>query len=284
MSGTGSSPSVSRTKPRRLTPTATARPPPHWRARASAPPPEPRCVGNRELAVGVKDKTTAPDANGYGQAASALAGTVQVVAPLVLSCPAVTQRTVTYGTTVTWSGISSSGGTPGTIQYAMFRQLTGNASNPWLPNPPAWQSNTAFSWTPTASDLGTWQFHVITKDVNTPADPGLSSNCNLGQPVVVSPLTLSVTGTPASRPHDDSRALSWTATASGGVSGTYQHAFFRRRTGPTAWTPRRGSPRRAPPPPPAPPPAPPPPAAASRGPTSTRSPAAAPAPPPGPPA
>ena len=204
--------------------------------------PDPADVGNWELAVGVKDKTTAPDANGYGQAASALAGTVQVVAPLVLSCPAVTQRTVTYGTTVTWSGISSSGGTPGTIQYAMFRQLTGNASNPWLPNPPAWQSNTAFSWTPTASDLGTWQFHVITKDVNTPADPGFSSNCNLGQIVVVSPLTLSVTGTPASRPHDDPRALSWTATASGGVSGTYQYAFFRRRTGTTAWTPSVSSP------------------------------------------
>jgi hypothetical protein len=197
--------------------------------------PAPADVGNWELAAGVKDKTTAPDANGLGYAASALAGTVQVVPPLVLTCPAVTQRTVTSGTTVTWSGISSTGGTPGTIQYAFARQLTGNASNPWLPNPLVWQANTAFTWTPTASDLGTWQFYAMTRDANSPANLGYTSTCNMGQIVVVSPLTVSVTPSPATSIHGNQ--ITWTATANGGTPASTRFAFFRRKAGATAWTP-----------------------------------------------
>lgn len=192
-------------------------------------------VGSWELAVGVKDRTTAPDANGLGYAAAAVAGTVQVVAPLTLSCPPVVQRTVTYGNTVTWSGISSTGGTPGTIQYASARQLTGNPNNPWLPNPLVWQTNTAFSWTPTASDLGTWQFYALDKDVNTPANPGYSATCNMGQIVVVSPLTVTVTPSPATSIHGNQ--ITWTATAQGGTPASTQFAFFRRKSGATAWTP-----------------------------------------------
>jgi hypothetical protein len=192
-------------------------------------------VGSWELAIAVKDRTTAPDANGLGYAAAAIAGTVQVVAPLVLSCPTVVQRTVTSGTTFTWSGISSTGGTPGTVEYSYSRQLTGNASNPWLPNPLVWQTNTAFSWTPTASDLGTWQFFAITRDVNTPANPGYSSTCNMGQIVVVSPLTVSVTPSPATSIHGT--AITWTATANGGIPASTQYAFFRRRAGDAVWTP-----------------------------------------------
>jgi hypothetical protein len=193
-------------------------------------------VGNWELAAGVKDKTTAPDANGLGYAASALAGTVQVVPPLDLTCPAPTSRTVTSGTTVTWSGISSTGGTPGTIQYAFARQNTGNVNNPWLPNPLVWQANTAFTWTPTASDLGTWQFHAMTKDANTPANPGYTDTCNMGQIVVVSPLTVSsVTPSPATSMYGNQ--ITWTATATGGTPATTKFAWFRRKAGATTWTP-----------------------------------------------
>jgi hypothetical protein len=233
----GHEPTIQYTMGRRLIGTTTWLPTPLvWQAgKVLSWTPAPADVGSWELAIAVKDKTTAPDANGLGYAAAAIAGTVQVVAPLVLSCPAVTQRTVTYGTTVTWSGISSTGGTPGTIEYTHARQLTGNASNPWLPNPVVYQANTAFSWTPTASDLGTWQFFAVTKDVNTPVDPGFSSTCNMGQIVVVSPLTVSVTPSPATSIHGNT--ITWTATANGGTPATTKFAFFRRKAGVTAWTP-----------------------------------------------
>ncbi|HJX26479.1 MAG TPA: hypothetical protein VJ885_01095, partial [Thermoanaerobaculia bacterium] len=233
----GHAPTIQYTLGRRRAGTSNWLPVPlQWQAgNALTWTPDPADVGTWDLAVGVKDKTTAPDANGLGYAAFAMAGTVQVVPPLVLTCPTATQRTVTSGTTITWSGISSTGGTPGTIQYTFVRQLTGNASNPWLPNPLVWRADTDFSWTPTASDLGTWQFHAMAKDVNSPANPGYTSTCNMGQIVVVSPLTVSVTPSPATSMYGTE--ITWTATATGGTPATTKFAWFRRKVGTTTWTP-----------------------------------------------
>jgi hypothetical protein len=187
-------------------------------------------VGTWDLAVGVKDRTTPAGANGLGYAAFAMAGTVQVVAPLALSCPAAVQRTVTQNTALSWT-VSSTGGTPGTIQYTLSRNPVGTTNYA----PLAWQASNVLSWTPTASDLGTWQVSALVKDINTPANPGYATSCNLGQVTVVSPLSVIITPSPATSIHGNQ--ITWTATASGGTPSTTKFAFFRRRVGTTAWTP-----------------------------------------------
>jgi hypothetical protein len=48
-------------------------------------------------------------------------------------------------------------------------------------------------------------------------------------------VTVTGTGSPATSPAGTT--ISWTATASGGVPGTYQYAFFRKRAGASTWTP-----------------------------------------------
>ncbi len=112
----------------------------------------------------------------------------------------------------------------------------------WIPDvtAPAWQTSNALSWTPAAADVGTWEIFVWVKDGDTPANQngyGYATSYNPGPVQVVAPLTLSVTPSPESRPHDDTRLITWTATASGGIPATYQYAFFRRRAGATAWIP-----------------------------------------------
>src|SRR5215210_602815 len=187
-------------------------------------------VGSWELAVGVTDRTTAPDANGLAYAAAAVAGTVQVVAPLALSCPAAVQKTVTQGALLSWT-VSSTGGTPGTVKYSLSRNLVGTTTYA----PLAWQASNVLSWTPTASELGTWQVSVLVKEVNTPANPGYATSCNLGQVKVVSPITITISPSPASSVYGN--PITWTATVSGGDPATLRYAFFRRRVGATAWIP-----------------------------------------------
>ncbi|HEV2852012.1 MAG TPA: hypothetical protein VHC97_04335 [Thermoanaerobaculia bacterium] len=185
--------------------------------------------GSWELAVGVRDRNT-PSGAAYGVSSSAMAGTVQVVAPLTVSCSAPNPATVTYGNPVTWTA-TTTGGTPGTIQFLLSRQLVGTSS--WISTP--WQPSNTFSWTPTSADVGTWQVFITVKDVNTPADPGYTASCNGGQAKVVAPLSLSVTPSPAQT--GSGNTVTWTATATGGTPASTQYALFRRRAGATAWTP-----------------------------------------------
>jgi hypothetical protein len=189
-------------------------------------------LGVWEIIVWAKDSHTPATMNTYGYAAYANAGPVEVVPPLVLSCPAPVTKTVTYGTPLSWT-LSTTGGTPGTIQFAMARNLAGTST--WVPNPYVWQTSPIMSWTPTAADLGTWTIYAGVKDVNSPANPGYTANCNLGQYRVVAPLAVSVTPSPASVVHGN--AVSWTATATGGAPESIQYAFFRRLAGTTPWTP-----------------------------------------------
>jgi len=187
-------------------------------------------TGTWEISVWVKDGNTPAGANGSGYADSKNPGTVLVVAPLTIPCTA-SQPTVIYGNPINWS-VSATGGTPGTIQYALTRQKVGTST--WLPNPLVWQTSTAFSWTPAAADVGTWQVSILVRDVNTPANPGYTASCNLGQVTVAAPGTLSVTPSPASASYG--AAITWTATASN-TSTTTRYALFRRRAGTTPWTP-----------------------------------------------
>jgi hypothetical protein len=189
-------------------------------------------VGTWEIIFWVKDGDTPATQNTYGYGAYVNAGTVQVVAPLTVTCNSYPPSAVSYGTTLNWAP-TANGGVPGTIQYTVIRQLAGTTA--WLPSPAVWQSSNALSWTPGASDVGTWQFSIMVKDANTPASPGYAAYCGAGQVKVTAPLTLSITPSPAYSTAGN--AITWTATAGGGTPATYQYAFFRRRAGTTPWTP-----------------------------------------------
>jgi hypothetical protein len=110
-------------------------------------------------------------------------------APLTIpSCPS-SPSPVVHGTTITWT-VPTSGGTPATIQYALFRRRAGTLD--WTPsvNSPAWQSSNVLSWTPTAADVGSWEIYIWVKDGNTaPNDHtyGYAAGCNPGGVQVTGP-------------------------------------------------------------------------------------------------
>jgi len=191
-------------------------------------------LGFWEIIIWVKDANTSATANTYGFAAYVNAGPVQVVAPLaVTSTP--TPAAVVYGTPVTWTA-TATGGTPGTIQYTVSRQLAGTTT--WLPNPQVWQSGNVLSWTPAAADVGTWTIAIAVKDINTAPNAngyGYAAYTAPGTVQVVAPLSVTVTPSPASSVYGN--PLTWTATATGGLPASTQFAFFRRRAGTTPWTP-----------------------------------------------
>jgi hypothetical protein len=165
---------------------------------------------------------------------------VQVVAPLTLTVTASPSQSV-YGNAITWTA-TASGGVPATTKFAFFRRRSG--TTPWTPDvtAAAWQTSNVFTWTPALADVGNWDVYVWVKDGITPPTMntyGYAAGANAGSVNVVepAPITLTVTPSPESRPHNDTRLITWTATASGGVPGTFQYAFFRRRAGATAWIP-----------------------------------------------
>jgi hypothetical protein len=188
-------------------------------------------AGTWETYVWVKDANTPANLNTYGYAAGYNPGPVQVVAPLTVTGTA-SPASSTYGNAITWTA-NASGGTPATLQYAIVRQLVGTTT--WIPATLVWQTSNVISWTPAAGDVGTWQFFILVKDGNTPANPGYTAFYNPGQVQVVAPLTLTSTGSPASA--SSGTTLTWTASASGGTPATLRYAFFRRRAGTTPWTP-----------------------------------------------
>ena len=152
------------------------------------------------------------------------------MAPLAVTSTA-SPASVTYGNSINWTA-TATGGTPGTVQYALARQLVGTST--WIPNPLVWQAGNVLGWTPTSADVGTWQMAVAVRDVNTAPGAngyGYSAYTLPGTDQVVAPITLSVTSSPASSVYGN--AITWTATANGGIPASTKYALFRRRAGAT---------------------------------------------------
>jgi hypothetical protein len=141
-----------------------------------------------------------------------------------------------YGRPITWTA-SATGLNPGTTEFAFFRRPAGAAG--WTPSVslPAW-AGSVFTWTPTAADVGAWDIYAWVRDGSTPSTMntyGYAAGFNPGGVQIVPPLTVTGTGSPASSPYGT--AISWTATASGGIPATTRYAFFRRRAGTPSWVP-----------------------------------------------
>jgi hypothetical protein len=198
-------------------------------------------TGTWEIIIWVKDGNTPATMNTYGYAAYYNAGPVQVVTPLNLSGSSSPPPSY-HGQTLSWTA-NASGGVSSTRQYAFFRRRIGATA--WIPDvtAPAWQSSNAFTWTPSSADVGTWETYIWVKDSTTPATQntyGYAAGYNPGPVQVVSPLSLSVTGSPSSAYYG--QTLTWTASSSGGTGTTVRYAFFRRRAGSATWTPDVNSP------------------------------------------
>jgi hypothetical protein len=151
-------------------------------------------VADWETYVWVKDGNTAANANTYGYAAGYNMGVVQITAPppplTITSCTA-SPSSVTYGNTVTLTA-AASGGTPSTTRFAFFRRRVGSGTAGWTPsvNSPAWQISNTSSWTPTSSDVDSWETYVWVKDGNTAANAntyGYAAGCNSGVVQVTAP-------------------------------------------------------------------------------------------------
>jgi len=198
-------------------------------------------AGSWDLYFWVKDAATPAGMNTYGYATGANGGVVQVVAPMTVG-GTVSPASAYHGTTLTWTA-NASGGTASTTRYAFFRRRAGAGS--WTPDvtAPAWQSSNVMSWTPASTDTGTWEIVLWAKDGNTPANMntyGFAAYYNAGPVQVVTPPSLSVSGSPASATYGST--LTWTANVSGGTGTSVRYAFFRRRSGTVAWTPDVNSP------------------------------------------
>jgi len=147
-------------------------------------------AGTWEIFIWAKDGNTPADMNTYGFAAYYNAGTVQVVAPPPLTLSGTgSPASSPYGTAITWTA-NAGGGTPSSIQYALFRRRTG--TTPWTPDvtTPAWQTSNVLRWTPTSADVGTWEIFIWVRDGNTPPDMntyGLAAYYNAGLVQVVAP-------------------------------------------------------------------------------------------------
>ncbi len=193
-------------------------------------------VGTWTIGLGVRDSLTSPTANGFGVDASAMPGTVKVVAPLTVSGSG-SPASSPAGTALSWTA-NASGGDSATVKYAFFRRRAG--TTPWTPDvtAAAWQTSNVMSWTPTASDAGTWEIVIWVKDGATPSTMntyGYSGYYNAGPVQVYNPMTLTGSGSPSAATYGNT--LSWTANAGGGTPGTFKYAFFRRLAGTTPWTP-----------------------------------------------
>jgi len=193
-------------------------------------------AGTWDTYVWVKDGNTPASMNTYGYAAGYNTGAVRIVAPLSnLNCPGTPSGN--YGTTFTWT-CSVSGGDAPTLQYAFFGRRAGTTT--WTPSvtAPTWQSSNVMSWTPTSSDVGTWEIYVWVRDINTPANAntyGYSVGNSAGNAQILAPMSVTGTGSPQYAIYGNT--INWTANASGGDPATYRYAFFRRRAGATAYIP-----------------------------------------------
>lgn len=152
----------------------------------------------------------------------------------------------TTNTTITWTA-TMTGGDSNTAQYALFHRRVGSGTAGWVPsvNSPAWQSSRSLSWTPAANETGDWEIYAWVKDAYTSPTQntyGYAAGVNAGVVKVSAPLTVTATSTPATSHYGNT--LTWTATASGGVTSTIRYALFHRRvgSGTAGWIPSVNSP------------------------------------------
>lgn len=148
------------------------------------------------------------------------------------------------GQPISWHA-TATGGQPASIRYAFFRRI-GGPNAPWVPDvgQPSWQTSPDYTWTPTASDVGTWETYVWVKDGQTPSNMngyGYAAGTNTGPVQIVTVPTLALNCSPMSV-NCGTAGITCTATASGGVPSTRQFAFFRRRGGTSNWIPDPYSP------------------------------------------
>jgi hypothetical protein len=221
------------------TPPVTA---PNWQtSRNHSWTPAANETGNWDTYVWARDADTPPTMNIYGYEADFNPGGVLITTPAPLTLTStMSPSTSPYGTTITWTA-TSTGGIQETVQYAFFRRPSG--TNPWTPpaGSPNWQASNVHHWTPSSSETGSWDTYVWVRDINTPPSMftyGYAAGFNPGGVRVTTPsapLTLTSTMSPSSSPYG--RTITWTATATGGVPGTIQYAFFRRPSGDLAWIP-----------------------------------------------
>lgn len=151
----------------------------------------------------------------------------------------------TTGNTLSWTA-TATGGVPSTTQYALFHRRVGSGTAGWIPSvsSPNWQSN-PLTWTPAANETGDWEIYVWMRDSYTSPTQntyGFAASVNAGVVKVVAPLTVTGTTSPATSHYGTE--ITWTATASGGVSSTIQYAVFHRRvgSGTAGWIPSVNSP------------------------------------------
>jgi hypothetical protein len=195
-------------------------------------------TGTWEAYVWVRDYTTPANANTYGYALGNGGGNTQVFAPLSVTASG-TPSSSPYGATITWTA-TASGGNPATTRYAFFRRAAGATA--WIPDVTAanWQTSNTFSWTPTASDAGSWVIIVWVKDGNTPANMntyGYAAYYNAGAVEVTTPAPLTVSGTGSPSTSPAGTTITWTATTSGGIPSTVKYALFRRKAGTSNYIP-----------------------------------------------
>ncbi|MES1243970.1 MAG: Ig-like domain-containing protein [Acidobacteriota bacterium] len=191
--------------------------------------PAPADSGTWEIRIGARDSNTPVNAPVLYDP-----GPVQVAAPLTLTCSP-SPAYATAGTPVSWTA-TANGGTGVGRQFAFFRRKAGTSS--WTPavTTPAWQASNVSSWTTVATDVGTWEISIWARDSGTPANAnGYGAYCIPGPVQIVAPLALTITPSPAAV--DAGQPVTWTLTATGGVPGTYQFAWGRKRVGAATWTP-----------------------------------------------
>ena len=173
----------------------------------------------------MKDGNTPAGANGgYGYAAGFNTGPIEAFPRLaVTSTPSPSQ--VPYGTPVTWTA-TATGGIPETTQFAFFRRRPGGT---WMPdvNHPAWQSGDELTWTPDATDLGTWETYLWVKDGSTPPTTntyGYVAGTNPGPVEILAPppsdFQLDLTPSAATVTRGASAQFTVTLTADTGFTGT----------------------------------------------------------------
>jgi hypothetical protein len=152
-------------------------------------------AGNWDTYVWVKDSYTPANMNTYSYAAGFNPGGVQIVTVPTLT-GTVSPTSAHYGTARTWTA-GSSGGTGTGRQFAFFRRRGGTSD--WIPDPasPNWQAGNVFTWTPSSSDVASWETYIWVRDSATPAGMntyGYAAGFNTGGIEVTSPQAHPPTG------------------------------------------------------------------------------------------
>jgi hypothetical protein len=127
---------------------------------------------------------------------------------------------VTFGTAVTWNAAAH----PGIgVEYSFWRQAPNGAWSLMR----AYSTSPTFTWTPTASDLGTHAFQVWARRIGSSAAYDVYTSKSV---VIDSGAVLTVTALTANKAATVGASVTWTATATGGTA-PLQYRFWRQDNG-----------------------------------------------------